>query len=277
MMDFTNKALLKRIASASQEKVYPSVHSKTEIPLRKILLSSRLWESVRKEQEKLSELESKDICSDEDWWFATTDETLEALVSFASEPSSPLNNDPESPSALLDLDYNHNLFLNNNDAPTTNTAHTESSGWSWLEEESSKINATQNLLSHTLHMDELVEDDSEEDEEEDLLNVNNNFLNTQPNKHEEEEEEDEFNNEEWLAVHETTPIKAQGSRSTKRKREVDEDDQERPSKKLSVREEAIDLLAAAALLTSNPPGTYPTDNKSNATTATAIASPLLRV
>ncbi|RCI02772.1 hypothetical protein CU098_000535, partial [Rhizopus stolonifer] len=183
-----------------------------------------------KEQEKLSELESKDICSDEDWWFATTDETLEALVSFASEPSSPLNNDPESPSALLDLDYNHNLFLNNNDAPTTNTAHTESSGWSWLEEESSKINATQNLLSHTLHMDEL-----------------------------------------------TTPIKDQGSRSTKRKREVDEDDQERPSKKLSVREEAIDLLAAAALLTSNPPGTYPTDNKSNATTATAIASPLLRV
>jgi hypothetical protein len=38
----TNRTdLMNRIATASQEKIYPTIQPKTEIPLRKILLSSR--------------------------------------------------------------------------------------------------------------------------------------------------------------------------------------------------------------------------------------------
>lgn len=81
---------MERIASASQEKVYPSVQPKSEVPLRKVLLSSRIWECVRNEEERLT-AEIASATSEEDWWFdnnpttaTVDDETLDALVSFAS-------------------------------------------------------------------------------------------------------------------------------------------------------------------------------------------------
>ncbi|KAI8332720.1 hypothetical protein EDC96DRAFT_526416 [Choanephora cucurbitarum] len=154
-------SMLKRIANVSQEIMYPSVPKRKEIPLRKLLPFRRLWEKAREEEERLSEIESTQAIGDDDWWLTSTDETLEALVSFVNE--SP--RDPESPSALLD--YSQQMFLNNTD-------DLESETWSWLDvgqetEEMPKVNA-QNLLSHTLHLEEL-EDESEEDSEEDAYNT----------------------------------------------------------------------------------------------------------
>jgi hypothetical protein len=38
-----DKIVMERIASASQEKVYPSVQPKSEVSLRRVLLSSRYY------------------------------------------------------------------------------------------------------------------------------------------------------------------------------------------------------------------------------------------
>ncbi|CAO3695733.1 unnamed protein product [Rhizopus stolonifer] len=55
-MDLMNKeVLMKRLADASQSKIYPTVASRYEVPLRKILLTTRLWNHVRKEQDLLAE------------------------------------------------------------------------------------------------------------------------------------------------------------------------------------------------------------------------------
>ncbi|CAO3677640.1 hypothetical protein G6F70_000221 [Rhizopus microsporus] len=56
-MDLTNKELLmKRLADASQIKIYPPMPSRYEVPLRKILLTTRLWNNVRRQQQILLEL-----------------------------------------------------------------------------------------------------------------------------------------------------------------------------------------------------------------------------
>ncbi|KAI8366189.1 hypothetical protein BD560DRAFT_400834 [Blakeslea trispora] len=203
------REILNRIANVSQEIMYPSVPKRKEVPLRKLLLTSRLWEKAREEEERLTEIESRNGSvaggNDDDWWLTSTDETLEALVSFVNESPSLLERDPESPSALLDLDYSQQMFLNNTPA----SDDLESETWSWLDvaqetavEEMPKVNATQNLLSHTLHLEELAEDESEEDSEEDNLNVNSSYNIHTPQQTQEEEEEEDFHNEEWQTIHE---------------------------------------------------------------------------
>ncbi|ORE17323.1 hypothetical protein BCV71DRAFT_181716 [Rhizopus microsporus] len=47
---------MKRLADASQIKIYPPMPSRYEVPLRKILLTTRLWNNVRRQQQILLEL-----------------------------------------------------------------------------------------------------------------------------------------------------------------------------------------------------------------------------
>ncbi|KAL0092622.1 hypothetical protein J3Q64DRAFT_1719971 [Phycomyces blakesleeanus] len=55
MMDTTAKVfLLKRLANASHNKIYPPVIVKTEVPLERILLVTRLWNNVREQQEEIN-------------------------------------------------------------------------------------------------------------------------------------------------------------------------------------------------------------------------------
>ncbi|KAI8644840.1 hypothetical protein BD408DRAFT_412596 [Parasitella parasitica] len=46
--------LMKRLADASQYKIYPSIIPRNELPLRKILLTTRLWNHVRRQQAMLA-------------------------------------------------------------------------------------------------------------------------------------------------------------------------------------------------------------------------------
>ncbi|OBZ83982.1 hypothetical protein A0J61_07969 [Choanephora cucurbitarum] len=48
--DINKEILMKRLADASQYKIYPSIIPKNELPLRKILLTTRLWNHVRRQQ-----------------------------------------------------------------------------------------------------------------------------------------------------------------------------------------------------------------------------------
>jgi hypothetical protein len=200
---------------------------------------------VRQEQQQLEEeqIEQKQALSDEDWWIAAaaaaSDETLNSFV-FNSQPLS------DSESACL-LDATTNLFL------TSQPLTTSSPDWSWLEQETSSTEDDKlsdlSLLSH--------------DEPSPLLstttsttitstNTTNHFSSTQDG---EEAEED------WL-----TTLK-----SRKRQRDSSDDVEDFPSKKV-LTNEAIDLITAAALLTSSvhrspscPPSPSPT------------SGPLLRV
>ncbi|KAI9282680.1 hypothetical protein BY458DRAFT_496977 [Sporodiniella umbellata] len=55
MDSMSKEQLMKRLVDASQLKIYPPVTSRYEVPLRKILLTTRLWNHVRKEQDLLVE------------------------------------------------------------------------------------------------------------------------------------------------------------------------------------------------------------------------------
>ncbi|KAI8888023.1 hypothetical protein K501DRAFT_330071 [Backusella circina FSU 941] len=213
----TNRTdLMNRIATASQEKIYPTIQSKTEIPLRKILLSSRLWNQVRLEQQQEEEqIEQKQALSDEDWWIAAaaaaSDETLNSFV-FNSQPLS------DSESACL-LDATTNLFL------TSQPLTTSSPDWSWLEQETASTGDDKSDLSLLSH-----------DEPSPLLSTTTTTTNTNHFSITQEDEEEE----DWL-----TTLK-----SRKRQRESADDVQDFPSKKV-LTNEAIDLITAAALLTSS--------------------------
>ncbi|EPB88309.1 hypothetical protein HMPREF1544_04893 [Mucor circinelloides 1006PhL] len=50
----TKELLMKRLADASQYKIYPSIIPRNELPLRKILLTTRLWNHVRRQQAMLT-------------------------------------------------------------------------------------------------------------------------------------------------------------------------------------------------------------------------------
>ncbi|CEP10767.1 hypothetical protein [Parasitella parasitica] len=50
----TKEMLMKRLADASQYKIYPSIIPRNELPLRKILLTTRLWNHVRRQQAVLA-------------------------------------------------------------------------------------------------------------------------------------------------------------------------------------------------------------------------------
>ncbi|KAI8097869.1 uncharacterized protein B0P05DRAFT_522398, partial [Gilbertella persicaria] len=58
-----NKELMKRLADASQYKMYPLIIPRNELSLRKILLTTRLWNHVRRQQAMMT------IPSSDDWLF----------------------------------------------------------------------------------------------------------------------------------------------------------------------------------------------------------------
>ncbi|KAI8342997.1 hypothetical protein BC941DRAFT_410179 [Chlamydoabsidia padenii] len=72
--------LMKRLATASHKKIYPSISPKSEIQLRRTLLTTRLWNQVCRQQQNdwlVSQQEAdgqqQDGNSDEEWaWFTDT-------------------------------------------------------------------------------------------------------------------------------------------------------------------------------------------------------------
>ncbi|KAI8990319.1 hypothetical protein BDB01DRAFT_780906 [Pilobolus umbonatus] len=63
-----NRSTLRRLADASHNKIYPSIIPRNELPLRKILLTTRFWNDVRHLQEKQTTTNIAD-----DWLFSQQD------------------------------------------------------------------------------------------------------------------------------------------------------------------------------------------------------------
>ncbi|KAI9028885.1 hypothetical protein CLU79DRAFT_736566 [Phycomyces nitens] len=75
-MDATAKVfLLKRLANASHNKIYPPAIVKTEVPLERILLVTRLWNNVRNQQVTLAAQTHESSSALLDDWFLATHET----------------------------------------------------------------------------------------------------------------------------------------------------------------------------------------------------------
>ncbi|KAI8062710.1 hypothetical protein BC940DRAFT_308176 [Gongronella butleri] len=93
----THDLLMKRLATASHNKIYPSMPPKSELPLRRILLATRLWNEVRRQQAMLLDAIQED-------WPVSHDDLSDA--NSAPAPTftfQDLANSPSSTSSPLDI------------------------------------------------------------------------------------------------------------------------------------------------------------------------------
>ncbi|KAG0748648.1 hypothetical protein G6F57_002320 [Rhizopus arrhizus] len=155
---------MKRLADASQMKVYPSIPSRYEVPLRKILLTTRLWNHVRKQQQALSELHP-------DAWLA---DGLDEFM-FTDSNQDQLNTLVEAKSSIEDKSISDNML---------------SCDWSWFDQ-------VDKATSDIFLLDTINSTQQEEQDTQLLLNCikSNHLLSHEPEtttKRSREEEEDEI-------------------------------------------------------------------------------------
>ncbi|KAI8874545.1 hypothetical protein K501DRAFT_281223, partial [Backusella circina FSU 941] len=118
------ETLMKRLADASQNKIYPLIIPRNELPLRKVLLTTRLWNHVRRQQAFVS-------MSSNDWQQENT---------IIGQSENACNDQPQKvpPSSANNSDVTEQLSISENTQQQSTDNIIATCEWPWFNEEAPK-------------------------------------------------------------------------------------------------------------------------------------------